>query len=196
MAPTDPVRIINLEDIVLEFDDVAVQGLLGTPESLPYILAEIETHLHGYERWFGLATAPVGETHRADRIGAGVAAFQADAGNNTWGAWLQILGSTDTPDGAGMARYDMHRFMFTAVERSTSVHFVQVAFGASGAAALAAGTYTEFVFKPQSATAEETPVNTQEHPQPAGTKAWLRVLVPGQNTGTMDFYLGLHEYKG
>jgi len=30
----------------------------------------------------------------------------------------------------------------------------------------------------------------------AGTKGWLRGFVPAQNTGTFDFWIGLHEYEG
>jgi len=31
---------------------------------------------------------------------------------------------------------------------------------------------------------------------PAGSKLWARCMCPGQNTGTLDFYLGIHEYVG
>jgi len=29
----------------------------------------------------------------------------------------------------------------------------------------------------------------------AGTKAWARVWVDGQDTGTVTFFLGIHEYN-
>ena len=31
---------------------------------------------------------------------------------------------------------------------------------------------------------------------PAGSLLWARCIAVGQNTGTLDFYLGLHEYVG
>lgn len=155
---------------------------------------EIEHHLHSYERWFGIALVPNGQVHVADRIGTAVAPLQADAGNNTWGTWLQILGSSDTPADAGKTHFDLHRLMITAVERASADHYVQIGFGDSGAAALAAGNYTEFVYRPASSTAEEIPIDIQTKRRTAGTKTWLRLFIPGQNTGTFNFYLGLHEY--
>lgn len=154
----------------------------------------VDNHLHSYERWFGAAVTPDAEIHVADRIGTSVTAFQADAGDDDWGAWLQLLGSSDTPSAAGKALFDFHRIFISAVERSNYTHFLQIAYGADGDSALAAGNYTEIVYKPASAAAEETPVVIQGQRQAAGTKVWIRVFVPTQNTGTVDFWVGLHEY--
>ena len=186
----------NATESTSKLDSTATDGLSGTHDSLAYRVAEVERHVHSNERWLGLAGSPSGEVHVADPMGTTVAPFQADAGNNTWGTWLQILGSGDTPVGAGNAYYDLHRLMIVAVERSNSTHLVQLAYGTSGAAALTAGTYNEFVYKPSSATAEETPIVVQMRRAAAGTKGWLRVFVPTQNTGTFDFWIGLHEYEG
>lgn len=179
-----------------KIDDAETDGLDGTYDSLAYRIAEVERHLHSNERWFGLAGTPNGEVHRADPMGTTVTPFQADAGNNTWGNWLQILGSSDTPIDAGKAYYDLHRLMIVAVERANSTHLIQLAYGTSGADALTAGTYTEFVYKPAGVTADEYPLVVQMRRAAAGTKGWLRLFVPGQNTGTFDFWIGLHEYEG
>lgn len=133
--------------------------------------------------------------HVADRIGTTGTAFVADAGNLTWGSWLQVLGSSDTPADPGKVKYDFHKMQVTAVERTAAIHFVQVALGASGAAALTALTYSEFVFHPQGQTGQRVPVPFQDHIVDAGTKAWVRVMVVGQNTGTVNFFVGLHEYE-
>jgi len=69
-------------------------------------------------------------------------------------------------------------------------------FGASGAAALTAGTYTEFVFHPQGTTGQRVPVPLMARRVAAGTLAWLRIMIPGQDTGTVNFFHGLHEYLG
>ena len=179
-----------------KIDGVAAEGLLGTANSLGYLTEEVERHLHSYERWFGAAVTPAGETHIGDRIGTTVTAFQADAGNNTWGSWLQVLGSDDTPADVGMATYDPHRIMVTALESANAIHFVQFALGTSGGAALTAGTYSELVFKPLSVQGQETILMIQTRNIAAGTKAWLRLWVVGQNTSTMDFFIGIHEYEG
>jgi hypothetical protein len=188
--------LTSISDETDKIDGAATDGLAGVSNSLAYRANEIERHLHGWERWFGLAGAPDAEVHRADRIGTTVTAFQADGGNNTWGSWLQVLGSSDTPADVGQAKYDLHRIQVVAVERTNATHFVQIALGASGAAALASGDYTELVFHPQSVQAQEVPVDMIMRRKDATTKAWLRCWVVGQNTGTMDFFVGVHEYAG
>lgn len=185
-----------IKDETDKLDNGAASALTGTPGSLSYLIGEAERHLHSYERWFGAATAPNGEIHVADRIGTTSAAFQADAGNDAWGSWLQILGSDDTPADVGMATYDPHRIMVVALQTANAIHFVQFAFGSSGGAALTAGTYSELVFKPLSVQGQETILMIQTRNVVAGTKAWLRIWVVGQNTSTMDFFIGIHEYEG
>ena len=178
-----------------KIDGAAVDGLTGTDHSLGYIAEEIEHHLHGYERWYGVALVPVGQTHVADRIGTAVAPLVIDAGNNAWGAWTQILGSDDTPADAGMTKWDFHRIFVNDTER-TAWHFLQFAFGATGAGAYTAGEFTELVFEPASNQIEESPIEVWTKRQDAGTKAWARAFIPGLDTGTVTFFLGLHEYEG
>jgi len=148
---------------------------------------------HFDERWFGLAGTPDPGVHHADRIGVTSNPFQADAGNNAWGTWLQILGSSDTPIDGGDC-YGIHRVLPVAVERNNAVHFIQIGVGTSGAQALTDGTYTEVVYKPLTVQAEELPVLITIQCVDAGTKAWLRLMVVGQDTGTFDFYFGTHEH--
>lgn len=179
-----------------KIDSAASDGLEGVEDSVAYRIHELERHFHSFERWFGAAVAPVGETHVADRIGTTVTAFQADGGNNTWGSWLQILGSGDTPAIVDTVSFDGHRWLITAVERANAVHFVQVAAGPSGAAALTAGIYSEFVVKPITTNARSFPGAIQSRRIPVGTKVWVRIWAVGQNTGTLGFYFGLHSYEG
>lgn len=175
---------------IAKIDSLATDGLSGVSNSLAYRVAEIERHFHSYERWYELAATPDAEVHRADAAGTGASSFQIDAGNATWGSWVQILGSDDTA-----LKYDLHRLLFTATERD-AVYVVQIGFGASGAAALSAGAYTEAVFLPSSNQIDNGPVDIQTRRQAAGTKAWARCICPGQNTATLDFKIGLHFYEG
>jgi len=188
---------MNVNSTVLNppmLDEQATDGLLGIQDSLAYRVNEIERHFHSYERWFGAANTPDGEIHVADRIGTSVTAFQADAGNNTWGDWLQILGSSDTPDTSGSAYYDLHEIFITTAERAAT-YFVQLAKGIDGDTALTNNTYSEFMFLPAAAS-RIIPIVIQSRRYISGTKAWIRCFCPGQNTGTMDFFIGLHEYEG
>ncbi len=156
---------------------------------------EIEKHNHNFERWLGLAAVPNAEVHRADRIVGPTfpAVFQIDAGNLDWGAWVQVLGSGDTPVIAGMAKFDFHRLLITASER-TLPYLIEIAFGATAAGALAANTFTEFVYKPSAANNPEPPSPVMSIRQNVGTKVWVRCCCPTQNTATLDFFIGLHEY--
>lgn len=174
----------------------ATDGLEGINNSLAYRTHEIERHLHSYERWFETAGTPDGELHVADRLCAGGGAFQADAGNNDWGTWLQILGSDDTPELAGSVNFDLHKIVFVAQERNNTQYCIQVAYGASGAAALSAETYTEFPIKTGGGNSVITPISIQTRRANSGTKVWLRLKAPGNDTGTLDFLFGIHEYEG
>ena len=188
--------VTTLQSETDKIDGAAADGLLGTADSLAYLAGKIERHQHSYERWFGVAGTPAPETHVADRIGTTSSPFQADAGNDTWGDWLQVLGSADTPATPAMAVYDPHRIMVVALENANAIHFVQLALGASGGAALTAGTYSELVFKPLSVQGQETILMIQTRGVDVGTKAWIRVWVVGKNTSTMEFFIGIHEYEG
>lgn len=179
-----------------KLDNRAVDGLNGVPDSLAYKVEEIERHNHNYERWFEVAAVPNGEIHVADPIGDnGGTNFQVDAGDDAWGSYIQVVGSSDTPAIAGSAYFDIQRFLISGSER-TSIYFIQVVLGTSGAAGLAAGTYTELAFKPLTVQADSAPLCIQTRRAVVGTKVWIRIKCPGQNTGTLDFYYGLHEYEG
>ena len=171
---------------VLKIDELATDGLAGTSNSLAYRVHEIEKHFHSYERWLETAATPSGETNVADEIGAGGGAFQLDAGNDDWGSWVQILGSDDTPIISGSVKFDLHRLMIDTEERA-ALYILQIGFGASGAAALSAGTYTVTTYRGPAGVQSGGPVEIQCPRQDAGVKAWARTKCPGQNTATIDF---------
>ncbi len=154
----------------------------------------IEGHIHSHERWFGLAAVVDGEVHVADSILTSKVPFVVDAGNDDWGAWVQILGSDDTPTVAGNTIFDSHRLNFTTFETNNSVHGVQIAAGASGAAALSADNYNEFVVRTGAGTTFVVPIDLLDERHDVGTKLWIRNWCHGVNTSTLSFFLGLHEY--
>ena len=179
-----------------KIDNQAVDGLLGVSNSLAYRVHEIERHLHSSGSWFGAAAVPSGETHVADRIAGGIAPFQLDGGDDDWGAWVQILGSDDTPARTGQVYFDPHEVVVASTERA-GTYFIQMARGDSGAAGLAAGTYTEFVFESDSVGQKAAGIiKVQTGRAPVGSKLWARTLCVGENTATIDFYFGIHEYQG
>lgn len=170
-----------------------MQVIINGKDSIYSIVTEIERHLHSSGSWFGKATIPSGETHVADRIGSNNGAFQIDAGNDDWGAWTQVLGSSDTPARSNQLYFDPHELVISAAER-TAIYFIQFARGESGAAAFASGMYTEVVLDTTN-KAGGTIVRLQTGRAPVGSKLWARCMCPGQNTATIDFYIGIHEYQ-
>jgi len=179
--------------ILEAIDGTEVNGLLGTVDSLAYKVNTLEKHFHNWERWVGLAAIPAGETHRADIDS--MTSFQMDAGNDTWGAWLQIVGSTDFPITAGMVKRDAHRILITDVERDKQITRIQVAAGEDADAAVLAGNYTEFMLTPQK-DAKQVPLDIMTDRVDANVKGWVRCWVNGQDTGTIDFFIGVHESPG
>lgn len=189
-------RVNGLPFPVAKIDDFATNGLTGVVDSLAYRMHTTERHHHHFERWFGAAAVPNGTIHVADSVLTNPSAFQIDAGNDDWGAWVQVLGSADTPAIADKVEYDLHQIDFVAVERANTTYLFQIGYGASGAAALTAGTYTERVFRPQSVQGRPAPIPLETRRQDVGTLAWMRCLAQGADTGTLDFFIGDHEYEG
>lgn len=167
----------------------------GRIEQLAY---ETEKHFHNYEKWFGLAGTPSGETHRADRLTLLPEPFVADAGNDTWGSWLQILGSNDTPVISSNTKYDLHEMQIVSHEHNNNVYAFQLAFGESSelAGILTAETFTEKILVTPSAPGGEFgTLYFQDRRAVVTGKGWIRIWAKGQNTGTLSFYYGLHEYQ-
>ena len=162
-------------------DDQATFGLEGVHNSLAYRVHEIEKHLHNSEDWFGLAVTPDAELHRADDIvdytNANVInPFQIDAGNDNWGSWVQILGSSDTPNRTGMVKFDLHHIQVVASQTTNVEAFIQIAYGASGAAALAAMQYSTIPYLTPTNQAAEGSMPMMMPRVDAGTKVWARLL--------------------
>ena len=153
--------------------------------------AKIDGHIHAYEHWLGLAAAPSGETHRADH--ETFTTFQLDAANDDFGAFVQILGSADTPHVAGNNFFDVHELFIDTVERFNANHMLQVAFGPTTATAVANNTLLEIIFRPTGATSQEVALESIGKRHQAGTKVWARVWADGQNTGTVDLLVGITE---
>jgi hypothetical protein len=158
---------------------------------------EIENHLHSFESWMEPSPIPVGEVDIAVVVGTRLFVapmFQVDAGNNAWGAWLQILGSGDTPVYEVGAKYfDLHRILVTSTERA-KVYYMHIGFGTVAAGVLT-GRYTTVPFNPINTTGRSVEIPAQARRHPIGTKVWARTICPGQNTATVNFIYGLHEYR-
>jgi len=178
-------------DRVSKIDTYAIKTVV---DSIKLTAEETEKHFHNYEKWFGLAGTPVAETHRADRAGQS-APFVLTTGDCAFGAWVQIMGSEDTPIQANMTKFDIHRMRVTALNDS-GVYTIQFACGESSELAdiLTAETFSEILVKRDSASAQTVVEEVIMRRCNTGDKIWARASVVGANAKTISFYYGLHEY--
>lgn len=196
--------IVDTTAIISDVADVQTDTteLLDETSTLTEKVGHIHGHTFSGELWFGAAASPTGETHIADRIGAGAAGseadpFQIDAGNDDWGSWFQVFGSSDSPAEASNTFFDLHEMIFTDHERNLSLHILQISYTENAPGDDPSGAnYSEHVFYSSGAgaTAEHTPVEIQSPISAVGTKVWMRLRIPDKDTGTLDFYFATHEY--
>lgn len=197
----DPVIIDLLGDIkdeVYKIDLAAADGLAGVPGSVAYMTAEVEEHLHSQEWWFGISTDQSGDNWAADRL----VPFQAISGNGDYGGdandEAKVIGADDTPVGAGMTLFDMHRILIDAVSQGT-VYKLRVVWGdGTMSEAILAGQYSESQFLFDSVNPQLSagiPVDIRLPRLDVGTKVWVQCKNATDNA-TIDFYVGLHEYEG
>jgi hypothetical protein len=180
-----------------KIDSAAINGLSGVSNSLGYKIEEIERHIHGQEKWLGLAASPSGETHRADEMDGSIQPFQLVSGNNDFGPWLQVLGSSDTPIKSGNLFFDAHRYLVTSTN-STSPFIIQAVEGESAdlASKIANKDYTAVPYISATNNNDSGIEGIMSSRVPAGSKVWLRCACVGQNGPVINFYYGIHEYEG
>lgn len=153
----------------------------------------LEDHTHNVERWLGSRANWDGTNEVNAAANDRITDFRLDAGNDTWGPALCLIGSGDTPVIEGKAHFDAHRITITSAERTAKYRF-RVAWGVSYAAALVAGTFSEMDWVPQGTGQDSGPSELRMPRLAAGTKVFGAVWCNGQNTGWIDFTIGLHEY--
>lgn len=142
----------------------------------------LDEHWHNVDRRFG-AKDGADETNAMDTT---LTSFQIDSGNDTWGTALCIVGSEDTPIDTGMTHFHLGDLFVPECERSTPYLF-RIAWGDSYAAAISAGHYSELI------VANDIFRYPVRFPRlDIGTKIFACCWVDN-NTGTVDFFIGIHE---
>lgn len=168
---------------------------------------EIERHFHAGDFGFGAAAVPAGETHIADRVGSGaagaeIAPFVLDAGNDDWGTWTQVLGSSDTPTAvvASATHFDFNEMTIVATEDDEQRYMWELVVQEDAPADDPQnGDYaTSGEFYIQAAAVQGSPVLPTRifrcYRRPVATKIWMRLRAPNLNTSTASFYLYGHFY--
>ena len=183
-----------------KIDNLAVEGLLGTEDSLAYKVHEIEKHLHNTERWIGQSADQSGNNWAADTL----TAFQAISGNGVYGAdaddEAKVIGSDDTAliAGAGNTKFDFHEILI--VDASVNTAFkLRIVYGTGAMAdAITAGQYSEKMVIADSVNPQLSsgiPFAVTFPRQAAGTKIWIQCKNATDNA-TIDFFTGGHGYPG
>jgi len=170
-------------------------GLLETPDSLAYRVAEIDRHLHSRERWLGKLAVQTATDWADDTL----TPFVAISGNNAYGAdandEAQVVGTDDTPIIAGSVYFDVHRIMVIDATHQT-VYKLRLVWGTGTmAAAIAAGQTTETMVQVISAAARRSPVDMRMPRIATDTKVWVQAWNATDNA-TVSFLVGYHEYEG
>jgi len=153
----------------------------------------IDAHFHTRERWLGAKAGWTGgdEDNEADET---LTPFVLDAGNDTWSvASYCILGTADTPVITGEESFDLHRLLVTASEANV-VYKIRIAWGTSYDAAVTVKDYSEVAFIPLNNKIDAGPVELKMPLVRAGTKVFASCWAAGENTATISFLIGLHEY--
>jgi hypothetical protein len=153
----------------------------------------VEEHVHNNVRFLGARAGWDGTDEVNAASNDSLSPFTLVAGNDDWGTPLCILGSGDTPVQAGMTKFD-HRYMTITSSGGTAKIRLRIAWGASYAAAILAGTFTEFEFQPISGTSDSGFQDVEIKRLAKGTKVFAAIWQLGQNGNNLVFTTGVHEY--
>jgi len=144
-----------------------------------------------YNKWYGLAVTPDAELHRADRMADAIQPFTLLTGSKTFGNWVQILGSSDTPLVQDRKLFNLNEFLVTSTD-SAVAFIIQIVTGESAdiSAKIASETFDEF---PYIASGDEI-IELKRLKIAAGTKVWCRACCMNESAKSISFYFGLQEF--
>ena len=187
----DPTEILaDIADVQSDVTDILADLVIIEQE-----IYEVEHHLHNHEKWFGVAAVPAGETHIADRLGPGIVPFALLSGNDAYGNWLQVVGSSDTPVQADRTRFDLHRYLVTTTN-DTDPFVIQFIEGEAAdiAAKVALEDMTEAPYISATNNADSGISDVIGERIAVRVKCWARAICIGKDAKTINIYIGIHEY--
>lgn len=189
-------RVIDAATETSKLDSAATDGLAGVANSLAYRVHEIERHVHGRERWWGALAAP-DETNAIEKNVT--RPFVAISGNNTWGAAIPVVGSSDNPVLATDVKFDFHRLLIADLDDETDPWLIRLIWGTGTSLdAIAAGQYTELMVESNAVPGNRAggqPLDVMMRRLDVGTKVWAQVW-NNTNAETLSFFFGAHGYEG
>jgi len=167
-----------------KIDRKAVQGLLGTPDSLAYIADEVHKHFHNNEYWFG----PDG----ANSISRTTANFWGLTAGTSFGWGTEALVHDGSDPGLGWVKMDVRKMLIKGVTAVNTLYTIQWWEG-SGTFGEATYVSEDEIYFPAAAKSDPVEIMT---PRVAVTqKVWHRIRCE-TNGASLDIRYGIHGYIG
>lgn len=158
------------------------------------LLEKIDEEGHTPEEFCGAHASPVFPTTASDP--GTMTPFVLTGGNDTWGDWLHMIGSTDLPIRTGKADYDIHEVLVSSVS-TASTGRIQLGWDLTTSTALITNeTYTSIMFQPSGVGANVSagPIGMRMPDIAVGTLLFGRCWIDGENGATVSVFLGNHEF--
>jgi len=193
----DVQNLITLINTIDEVVDAISEAQSDFQSVLSNIYTELQTvgkHIHNYERWLGSTSgvAPADE----DSFDPFIATTSATA--EEFGTPIAVLDGTDTPVQSNMNYFDLHRLLITDISVADEVFKIRIADNGSGATswseAVAAGHYTDILIQVTSISEFISPIQLKQNRLAKASKIWVAIAKEGAGSGTISFFIGLHEY--
>jgi len=179
----------DLEDALVEFATDIVEAFIDVGVSIGEDLddmeaeiEEVERHFHNKEVWYGVGGSATSLTPYTLTSAAGA-----------FGIWVELLTAAQTPFRTGMGYFDAHRVLINDADNINPWR-IQLAWGASGDAAILDDHYTEFVVQAQ-VLANQTFSGPVDVLMPKiGTGQGLYARCHNAAAGDIKIFVGIHEY--
>lgn len=168
-------------------DDLAINGLLGTYNSLGYHVETIENYFQNTEKWYGRnAVSGLMEINNP-------APWQLVAGAlaNTWGTEVMLSDGTVIEGGDPTKKYNFQRIFTVTTDVNDKTFILQFWHGLTTFAAATLRTST--VFRSAAASERCAVVNLMSPKSPCNYKLWARCMC---ETGGkyIEILIGIHTY--
>jgi len=114
------------QSAINKIDEQAVDGLLGTSNSLAYKVSGIERHFHNSEQVLG---------NNVNFMGADIPiAFTVTGGDNAWGTELMIHGGDVIESGSTTKKMDMNTLYVVSTTAANQISILEFLYGTAGTA--------------------------------------------------------------
>lgn len=158
------------------------------------LLVKIDEEPHTPETIFGVHGAPSFPTVAA--LAGSLDPFVLTSGNDDWGAWVNVIGSDDTPMRSGKDTYDIHEILIASVS-AAATGGIEFGWDATTTTAILSNeTFTSVAFQPSGVGANVSagPVEIRMPDVPVGTLVFARCKIAGENAATVSIILQIHEF--